>query len=781
MKFIASLPFACKLASRTLFALAAVFSLNDAVASERTVLGNAQPTPLISSGLAGVQEIYSDLRAKALSGGSTRVIVGVRAAFAPEGVLSSEQQAQQRNEIAAAQQVVLTQLPQLDKKGSQPKKFETIPFMAVEVTADELDELVRLKDITSIEEDHLERSSLAESVPLVGAISGAFNGYNGSGQTVAILDTGVEKTHSDLNGRIVSEACYSTTGTDGTYGSVYSVCPGGVNGTTAGSAMPYANGVCPSGKCDHGTHVAGIAAGVNGVARGANILAIQVFSWVPGYPGGAALSYSSDQILGLERVLGLRTTYNISSVNMSLGGGRYYNQSSCDSANASKKTAIDNLRSNGIATVISSGNSGYSDSMGAPGCISSAVSVGATWDAAGQTNNCSSFPVPTSLVDSIACYSNSVSFLNLLAPGSLINSAIPGNSHANYNGTSMAAPHVAGAWAVLKSKSTSATVDQVLSALTSTGISVTDPRNSITKPRINIAAAGNAIGGGSTFALSVLKAGAGTGTVSSSPAGIACGSTCSANFSSGTVVTLTATPESNSVFAGWSGSGCSGAGTCTVTMSAARSVSATFNLKPTPVTPLTLTDLGGAAGSEQIYQVQIPSGATDLQVTISGGTGDADLYVRFGATPSVSLYDCRSASFTNSELCLIPNPSQGTYYILIRGYGSGSGFSGVTLTVTYRASGTTYMLSVSKAGAGSGTVSSNPTGVSCGVDCQEPFASGSTVTLTAMPASGSKFTGWSGNCAGTGSCTLSMNAAKSVTATFAKSVSITPILQLLLD
>src|SRR5262249_1225037 len=81
-----------------------------------------------------------------------------------------------------------------------------------------------------------------------------------------------------------------------------------------------------------------------------------------------------------------------------------------------------------------------------------------------------------------------------------------------------------------------------------------------------------------SYALSVGKAGTGSGTVSSSPGGINCGSTCSASFAAGTVVSLTASPASGSTFAGWSGGGCSSTGGCTVAMSIAQSVTATFNL-----------------------------------------------------------------------------------------------------------------------------------------------------------------------------------------------------------
>jgi len=84
---------------------------------------------------------------------------------------------------------------------------------------------------------------------------------------------------------------------------------------------------------------------------------------------------------------------------------------------------------------------------------------------------------------------------------------------------------------------------------------------------------------GSGNTLTVTKAGAGSGIVTSSPAGVSCGSTCSASFASGTTVTLTATPAAGSVFAGWGGA-CSGTAACTATMNQARSVTATFNTVP---------------------------------------------------------------------------------------------------------------------------------------------------------------------------------------------------------
>ena len=441
-------------------------------AESRQYLVQNPPAVLASAMDPAVVAQIASLRGIMGKKASVRVIVGLRVPFAPEGGLSGVSGEQQRSEIANVQQALSAQLT--PSGALIHAAYTTIPFMALTVNAAGLDALLVSPHVISLEEDRLASPSLAESVPLIGGNLAWTRGYTGAGQHVAILDTGVDKTHSFLTGKVVSEACYSTNSPGDT---ASSVCPGGVTASTAvGSGVNCNVGV---DGCTHGTHVAGITAGkgasFSGVAKEASLIAVQVFSRFEvssGYCSGSnpcALSYNSDQIKGLERVYALRSTYSIAAVNMSLGGGRYYSQATCDSATASTKAAIDNLRSVNIATVIASGNSYYSDSMGSPGCISTAVSVGATTKA-----------------DVVASYSNGVSFLNLLAPGSAINSSIPGNAYASWNGTSMATPHVAGAWAVLKGGKPTATVTEVLNALYSTGVDIVDSRNGLHFRRINV-------------------------------------------------------------------------------------------------------------------------------------------------------------------------------------------------------------------------------------------------------------------------------------------------------
>jgi subtilisin family serine protease len=415
---------------------------------------------------------------KARLNGSVRVILTLNVVFQPEGSLAGPVAMNaQREEIAQIQQALVDRIAGLALE--EPYRYQTVPLVFTTLTAQGLQAALDSGLVLAVQEDMPDAPTLAESTPLIGATAAWASGFTGSGQTVAILDTGVDKTHPFLAGKVVSEGCYSTT--DPNYAST-SVCPGGVSSTTAaGSGINCSLSIY---GCEHGTHVAGIAAGkgttFSGVAKDARIIAIQIFSrfdsatYCQSSPVPCALTWTSDQIKGLERIYLLRGTYWIASVNMSLGGGSY--ASYCDSD--SRKPIIDQLRAVGIATVIASGNNGFTSSISAPACISSAVSVGSTGDGSGGATT-----------DVVSYFSNSASFLKLLAPGAVIYSSVPGGVYASLQGTSMAAPHVAGAWAVMKSKNPRLNIDQVLNALTSTGLMVSDSRNGISKPRIRLAQA----------------------------------------------------------------------------------------------------------------------------------------------------------------------------------------------------------------------------------------------------------------------------------------------------
>ncbi len=432
------------------------------------------------SGSESLTDLYNSPQAqllleKAVQQRSLRVIFTLNTAFQPEATLAGTAAVDaQREDIAQIQQALIERIAGLAL--DEPYQFETVPLVVATLNAEGLKAALDSGLVIAVQEDLPDAPTLAESTPLIGATAAWASGFTGNGQTVAILDTGVDKTHPFLTGKVVSEGCYSTT--DPNYGST-SVCPGGVTATTAVGSGVNCNLTIYG--CEHGTHVAGIAAGkgtsFSGVAKDARIIAMQVFSrfdsatYCQTSPIPCALTWTSDQIKGLERIYLLRGTYQIASVNMSLGGGSYTGY--CDSD--SRKPIIDQLRAVGIATVIASGNNGYTNGLSAPACISSAVSVGSTGDGSDGATT-----------DVVSSFSNSASFLKLLAPGAVIYSSVPGGAYANLQGTSMAAPHVAGAWAVMKSKNPRLSVDQVLNALTSTGLMVSDSRNNISKPRIRL-------------------------------------------------------------------------------------------------------------------------------------------------------------------------------------------------------------------------------------------------------------------------------------------------------
>ncbi|MCX6551112.1 MAG: S8 family serine peptidase [Acidobacteria bacterium] len=406
------------------------------------------------------QQAVAALLPKAAGGRVVPVIVGFDTAFVPEGGLDAGRAAAQRAGIAAAREAILSQFV----RGSalEIKRYVTIPYFAAHLDSDALQTLAGIAGVTSVVEDQLDAPVLSQSVPIIQANLVHAAGVTGAGKTVAILDTGVDKTHAAFQGRVVSEACYSTNGSGGT-----SACPGGVSSSTA----PGSGVNCPAGYsgCDHGTHVAGIAAGngggVLGVAPGASIIAVQVFSLFGAADCGGSpcvLSFNSDQMAGLDRIAQLAGTFSISSVNMSIGGGRYYDAASCDSAASGRKASIDVLRSYNIATVIASGNNGYADSISSPGCISTAVAVGSTDKSGGVSTFSNMHPT----------------MVKLLAPGRNIVSARPGGGTQTMSGTSMATPHVTGAWALWQAvanlRGNVGSVSTIQSAARSMGRNVVD-------------------------------------------------------------------------------------------------------------------------------------------------------------------------------------------------------------------------------------------------------------------------------------------------------------------
>ena len=286
---------------------------------------------------------FAALAAQA-AGGPVRVIVGLAQRVAPEGQLTAAAAVAQRDAIGAAQDRVMAMVPQF---ADSVKRFESIPFMALELDAAALASLKASPMVATVQEDELVHPTLATSVPLIGAPTAWSSGYTGAGWSVAVLDTGVDKSHPflDRQGRLRG-LLFDLRLDDGQPVSGRRVLEHRAG--VGRQLQPRLLGV--RSRHARGRHRGGPI--LPGVARDASVIAIQVFS----YRSGSVVAFMSDLIRAMERVMALRTTFNIAAVNMSLGGGGYTSQASCDAANGAAKAIIDQLRSVNIATVISSGN-----------------------------------------------------------------------------------------------------------------------------------------------------------------------------------------------------------------------------------------------------------------------------------------------------------------------------------------------------------------------------------------------------------------------------------------
>ncbi len=329
------------------------------------------------------------------------------------------------------------------------KDFSHLPANLVRVHSRQaLERLLAQPGVAGVYENRIEQKMLAQSLPLVGQPQVAAQGNLGAGTSVAVLDTGVDYTKTAFG------SCTAP-------------------GVPASCKVVYAKDFAPGdGKLDsdgHGTNVAGIMAGV---APGTKIIALDVF-------GAGGTANSSDILSAISWVIANKSTYNIVAMNLSLGSGKFTQAVT----NGIYNTAVAQARAAGVLTIAASGNDGYTNSLSQPAATAGVVSVGAVYDSNmggfnwGSPLRCTD---KTSAADKVTCFSNSASFLTLLAPGSQILAA-----GITEGGTSQAAPHVAGAVAVLRAAFPAESLDQTVARL-SNGVLVTDSRNDIAKPRLNL-------------------------------------------------------------------------------------------------------------------------------------------------------------------------------------------------------------------------------------------------------------------------------------------------------
>lgn len=587
------------------------------------------PSSAIDTSSPGAKKLISDV----IQQGNVRIIVNLTSPKLPKAVdiLNSKvYDYYLSSEISLIQDAVLKRLTNTGAIAKNITKFKFTPQMALTVTKTGLNALMFDPDVEKIHEDSLHKESVGDSVPFIFP-SYQTSPYSGEGWTVAVLDSGVDTSHSAFGNRVIYEACFSagSTFSDGrSFSNYYSLCPNGkIEATGKGSGINCHNrmealktelGRDEDGtSCGHGTAVASIAVGdfgdMQGVARDANLMAIQVFTAVDNDNTLGASAFISDIMKGLERVYQLRDTYQIAAVNLSISGdGEVATTEQCRNIpgpnNPSNNNAkyddlrpiIDLLKQANIATVIASGNENYANAVGGIACIDSAITVGAV------NNN-----------DDLYAFTNRGSLLDLYAPGVGILTASAGGGIADpTQGTSYAAPHIAGAWAVMKQSKPDATVEEIENAFKTTGKSITTEGN-ITRQRINIDQALEKLLAVDTPNPTIINA-------------------CQqGHFAEGQLI--------------------AGEAVCVPDFS------------------------NGGQFQSEIYVPNDKVGST-MEIILSHGSGNGNLLHRYDNRPTKTVFDHISDNSGNEEKILVENVKEGWNYIHVR---ADTAFSGVTLLPRY--------------------------------------------------------------------------------------------------
>lgn len=441
-----------------------------------------------------------------------------------------------------------------------------------------------------------ERSHTTDAIPsleLIGQPAALARGADGRDRTVAVLDTGADHTRPE-------------------FGACAAAGPG--CGIVFAQDFAPSDGVADDPSSRHGTNVSAI---IRLVAPSVRIAALDVFT-------GTSAS-STHIVAALDWVIANRTTYGIAAVNMSLGYGGFTSPCPTDVI----AVAVQRVRDAGIVPVIASGNSYYTNAISSPACAPAAVSVGAV----------DRLDVPTA-------FSNSASFLTLLAPGTSVDAG-----GVVMSGTSQATPHVAGSVAALLTAYPADGPNDLVARLVGTGVPITDPRNGLAFRRLSLDAA---TAGGATAPPPDVAPPTGTLTLASAYARTtSIGFTIDATDASGVTSMCVTTATSRTSFVAFSSTGSftlpsgDGSKTIRVWLRDARG-----NTMATPLTGSVVLDTRVPSGGTAVASSGVGSTSVAVSGVTDAGSGIA-LYRAVFSTGSSAPASCA----VGTALSESPTPS----------------------------------------------------------------------------------------------------------------------------
>jgi subtilisin len=349
--------------------------------------------------------------------------------------------------------------------------WQSVPGFTAVVDAAALDRLRKDPRVATVEHDGDGRflSIPGQSAPAAHAPE--LLGYDGSGVTVAVLDSGVTSSHADLRNAVVAERCYCRDELG------RPCCPDGTAEQDGpGSARDDAG---------HGTYVAATIAssgtvGPRGIAPGVKVIGIRVTD------SQSNVTWTSQVVSAIDWILTERPEVRVVNMSFSLGEAE---SGACDATQPAMREAIRRLRARGVTVVSATGNTGTTTGVNPPACISGVISVGAVHPAHSKITETFGCTDAAAESERVACFSNGGARLDLLAPGVGIPSARVDGKPITSSGTSFAAPTVAAAAALLLQKNPTLTPDEIELLLKSTGRSLIDTRTGSAYPRVDLRAA----------------------------------------------------------------------------------------------------------------------------------------------------------------------------------------------------------------------------------------------------------------------------------------------------